>query len=145
MVQSGEIGLKGGGFPLCHVDLMHSNITVDSDYNVLGFIDWDGACTLPWELVTFPLFLRACPPAFESPDQYDNEGLPLDPSARRCWQDRGSYLELVKSYETTGNQRLSEVLEDTRGQGLAYAIGSFTEGKPGLYGRVLDQYVERDS
>lgn len=142
MVKSREIILKGGQFPICHADLMHSNIVVDNDYNVLGFIDWEGACTLPWELVEFPLFLDTIPQAFNTPDKYDKQGTPLDPDTRQCWHDRMLYLNCVKSCESADNHRLSEALEDPRSQSLAYAMRHFNQGKLGLYNRILDQYVE---
>lgn len=44
-----------GLFPVTHRDFFHSNIVIDKRYNIIGIIDWEGACTLPWELVDFPL------------------------------------------------------------------------------------------
>ncbi|KAL3454441.1 hypothetical protein BJX65DRAFT_260508 [Aspergillus insuetus] len=46
-----------GPFPLYHSDLYTSNIIVDDCFRVLGIIDWEGACSVPWEVVEPPLFL----------------------------------------------------------------------------------------
>lgn len=140
MVDTGQIPLKAGPFPVCHADLIHSNIIVDKDYAVLGIIDWEGASTLPWELVEYPLFLSALPRAFSAPDSYDEKGKPLDPETKQCWQDREAYVEMVRLQEDTDHQ-LSECLSDAIHQGLAYTIREFKHGKLGLYGRVLDQYL----
>lgn len=43
-----------GPFPLFHVDFGHNNIVVDDDYNVLGVIDWEHACSVPWERIGGP-------------------------------------------------------------------------------------------
>lgn len=64
-----------GPFPLCHDNLLHSDILVDEDtFSVTGIIDWEGACTVPWELVAFPEFLEAVPVAFDLLEKCDPEG-----------------------------------------------------------------------
>ncbi len=40
-----------GPFSLFHTDFGHNNIIIDDDYNALGFIDWEYACSVPWECV----------------------------------------------------------------------------------------------
>jgi len=50
-----------GPFLQYHDDSLHSNIIVDKNFSVAGIIDWEGACTVPWELVAFPEFLQAIP------------------------------------------------------------------------------------
>ncbi|KAL4972149.1 hypothetical protein BDW66DRAFT_144807 [Aspergillus desertorum] len=55
-------------FPLYHLDLYQSNITVDSTFQVHGAINWEGACTVPGGLVQPPLFLRVLPRAMDDPD-----------------------------------------------------------------------------
>ncbi|KAI1182632.1 kinase-like domain-containing protein [Nemania serpens] len=140
MMETKQIIMKDGPFPVCHTDLMHSNIVVDKDYKVLGIIDWEGACTLPWELVEYPLFLDTLPRVFNTPDEYDARGEPLAADTRQCWYNRKEYLEMVRLAESF-DQRLSDSLADSKGQGLAYAIRFFNPGKLGFYNRVLDQYT----
>jgi hypothetical protein len=143
MVDAKHITLKSGPFPVCHTDLMHSNIVVDNKYKVLGIIDWEGACTLPWELVEYPLFLDTLPRVFNTPDKYAAKGEPLEADTRQCWNDRKEYLEMVRSAENT-DHRLSESLRDPKGQSLAYAIRLFNLGNLGFYDRILDQFSYQD-
>ena len=57
---------NNGPFPLCHDDFLHSNIMVDENsFDITGIIDWEGACTVPWELIAFPEFLQAMPASFD--------------------------------------------------------------------------------
>lgn len=140
MAKAGQMNLKVGPFPVCHTDLMHSNIVVDEGCQVLGIIDWEGACTLPWEMVEYPLFLDTIPQIFNTPDKYDRDGKPLDDDTRQCWQDRETYLGMVRSAECTDHQ-LSDSLGDVKSLGLAYAVRLFNAGKLGLYNQVLDQYL----
>ncbi|RJE25089.1 Phosphotransferase enzyme family [Aspergillus sclerotialis] len=67
-----------GPFPLYHPDFYHSNIIVDGSFRVLGVIDWEGACTIPWDLVEPPLFLGIVPPAMDDPRNYKENGQPWD-------------------------------------------------------------------
>ncbi|KAK9773057.1 hypothetical protein AB5N19_05763 [Seiridium cardinale] len=140
MAKAGYMNLKAGPFPVCHTDLMHSNIVVDEGCRVLGIIDWEGACTLPWEMVEYPLFLDTIPQIFNTPDKYDRDGKPLDDDTRQCWQDRETYLGMVRSAECT-DHRLSDSLGDVKSLGLAYAVRLFNAGKLGFYDQVLDQYL----
>lgn len=75
-----------GPFPLVHTDFLHSNILVDSEFSVVGVIDWEGAQMLPWECVTFPDFLECMPPAFDVPAKYDDNGQPFDDETREVWE-----------------------------------------------------------
>jgi hypothetical protein len=143
MVEAKQKILKSGPFPVCHTDLMHSNIVVDNNYKVLGIIDWEGACILPWELVEYPLFLDTLPRVFSTPDKYDAKGEPLDVDTKQCWHNRREYMEMVRAAENS-DHRLSESLADSRGQSLAYAIRFFNPGKLGFYSQVLDQFYCQD-
>lgn len=68
-----------GPFPLDHDDFLHSNIMVNEDnFDVTGVIDWEGACTVPWELIGFPEFLSTLPACLGLPENYDQHGQPLD-------------------------------------------------------------------
>ena len=130
-----------GPFPLCHNDFLHSNILVDGDtFSVTGIIDWEGACTVPWELVAFPEFLQAMPVAFDLPEKYDPEGWPLGEEVRQTWRGRGEYVEMVKEAEQGGDDLLSECLSSRRNQALAYVYGVYTNvGKLGFYDRVVEE------
>lgn len=51
-----------GPFPLDYDDFFHNNLMVDENsFDVIGIIDWEGACTVPWDdflaamLVSFDL------------------------------------------------------------------------------------------
>ena len=129
-----------GPFPLCHDDFLHSNIMVDKkSFNVTGIIDWEGACTVPWELVAFPEFLQTMPASFDLPQKYDGDGQPLDLEIRETWRERREYVEMVKGAER-GDNLLSTCLGSQRSQALAYAYGAFTSiGKLGFYDRVVEE------
>ncbi|KAK6224843.1 hypothetical protein QIS74_03170 [Colletotrichum tabaci] len=132
-----------GPFPLCHGDFLHSNIMVDeASFNVTGVIDWEDACTVPWELVAFPEFLQAMPPSFDLPQHYGRDGQPLGGDARERWRERREYVEMVKSAERDGggdDDLLSAHLGSDRSQALAYSYGAFTStGKLGFYDRVME-------
>jgi aminoglycoside phosphotransferase (APT) family kinase protein len=59
---------NNGPFPLCYDDFLHSNIMVDENsFDVTGIIDWEGAYTVPWELIVFPEFIQAMPVSFDLP------------------------------------------------------------------------------
>lgn len=75
-----------GPFPLAHDDFLHSNIMVDENFDVTGIIDWEGAYTAPYELVSFPDFLTAMPVSFDLPQKYDQDGQPL----MRNYEKRGA-------------------------------------------------------
>jgi hypothetical protein len=111
----------------------------ESSFAVTGIIDWEGACTVPWELIAFPEFLQAMPASFDLPQKYDRDGLPLDEEVRRTWRERQEYVEMVRSAELEDNL-LSTCLGSKRSQALAYAYGAFTSiGKLGLYDGVVEE------
>ncbi|KAK1768699.1 kinase-like domain-containing protein [Phialemonium atrogriseum] len=103
-----------GPFPVTHRDFFHSNIVIDKRYNIIGIIDWEGACTLPWELVDFPLFLETVPVPMDAPWNYDENGQPLDESTILRWQERREYARMVARVETAQqtDAKLSETLTD---------------------------------
>ena len=131
---------NNGPFPLCHDDFLHSNIMVDeSNFDVTGIIDWEGACTVPWELIAFPEFLQTMPASFDLPHKYDQEGQPLDEEVRQTWRERQEYIEMVESVEGE-DKMLSTCLGSGRIQALAYAYGAYTSiGKLGFYDGVVEQ------
>ena len=135
---------NNGPFPLCHEDFLHSNIMFDEKtFEVTGVIDWEGACTVPWELIAFPEFLTSMPPSFGFPDQYDDAGQPLDADERERWRERREYVEMVKAAECEDNL-LSSCLSSSRCQTLAYAYGAYTcIKKLGFYDRVIKE-LERE-
>jgi hypothetical protein len=134
---------NGGPFPLMHPDLYQSNIIVDDNYKVLGVIDWEGAHSVPWEILEFPLFLSVVPPPMDAPWNYDSSGQPKDPETRQAWEDRRLYRRMVEESEGQAgiDNRLSSVLRNSAAQYLAYAIRQYPEGKVGPYGRVLEGLV----
>lgn len=136
---------NNGPFPLCHDDFLHSNIMVDeTSFDVTGIIDWEGACTVPWELIAFPEFLQVIPVSFDLPEKYDRVRQPHDQEVRQRWRERQEYIELVRSAEPE-DHLLSTCLSSERSQALAYACGAFTSiGKLGFYDRVIEE-VETES
>lgn len=123
---------NNGPFPLCHADFLHSNI-----------IDWEGACTLPLELITFPSFLRASPAPFDSPENFDKDGQPVDAEEKQRWQDRKDYVQMVQSAEG-GDNVLSTCLGNEKHVALAYCMTAFKGGKLGFYNRVIDELGRAD-
>lgn len=140
MVENKTIPTKNGPFPIYHPDLGQNNVVTTANFDVIGVIDWNGTCTLPWELVEYPLFLDTLPRAFDLSDKYDQEGQPLDEVTKERWEERDAYSNMIESAEI-GDCQLSTSLRDMKGQSLAYAIRHFSEGKLGFYNRVLDQYT----
>lgn len=129
-----------GPFPITHTDFFHSNNVVDSEYTIQGVIDWEGACTMPWELVEPPLFLETVPPELDAPYNYDENGVPVDQDTRQRWDDRRQYEKLVAEMEleTQGDNMLSSTLSNRRHQKLAYAMRVYTNpGKLLFYDRVI--------
>ncbi|KAK9622303.1 hypothetical protein V6Z98_006977 [Aspergillus fumigatus] len=134
---------NSGPFPLYHPDFYHSNVIVDESFKVLGVIDWEGACTVPWELVEPPLFLGIVPPAMDDPKNYEADGQPKDCNIRRRLSERAEYAEYVqkKEEEFNGDRKLSQILLNPDAQGLAHAIKVYHDpGKLGFYCRVLDPF-----
>lgn len=130
---------NNGPFPLFHPDFLHSNIVVDDEYNLLSIIDWEGACTLPWELISFPEFLSAVPASMDVPSYYDADGQPNDAETRELWRDRARYFDLVAEAEAAAgmDSKLSSTLGNDKLQHLGYAIREFPEGKMGFYHKVV--------
>ncbi|OAA64238.1 Aminoglycoside phosphotransferase [Niveomyces insectorum RCEF 264] len=127
-----------GPFPLCHSDFLHSNIIIDDSFAVLGIIDWEGACSLPLELVQFPRFLSCMPRLFDSPEEYDADGQPMDGDVRQRWRERREYVEMVKLFESPDDRTLSTCLEYESGQALSYVMEAYEGGKMGFYDKVMD-------
>lgn len=126
------------------VPRVFTNIMADENFSVTGIIDWEGARTVPWELVAFPEFLQAMPPSFDLPYNYDAHGQPLGEELRQRWRERQDYIEMVRSAEI-GDNLLSTCLGSNRSQALAYAYGAFTSiGKLGFYDRVVEE-LERET
>ncbi|KAJ5528755.1 hypothetical protein N7527_002148 [Penicillium freii] len=71
----------------------------ENTFDVTGIIDWEGACTVPYELIAFPDFLTAMPASFDLPQNYDQDGQPFDEELREMWRERGEYIEMVKLAE----------------------------------------------
>ncbi|GAB0137239.1 hypothetical protein EsDP_00005515 [Epichloe bromicola] len=137
---AGLITHNDGPFPITHTDFFHSNIVVDSNYTIQGVIDWEGACTMPWELVEPPLFLETVPQELDAPYNYDENGVPVDQDTRQRWDDRRQYEKLVAEMEleTQGDNMLSSTLSNRRHQKLAYAMRVYTNpGKLLFYDRVM--------
>ncbi|KAJ5691108.1 hypothetical protein N7488_011843 [Penicillium malachiteum] len=122
-----------GPFPLNYDDFLYSNIMVDENsFDGTGIIDWEAACTVPWELIAFPAFLSAMPASFDLPDKYDRNGYPLDEDLRETWREREGYIEMVKSAELQ-DHLLSDCLGSKRSQAINYAYGAYTRiGKNGV-------------
>lgn len=134
---------NNGPFPLYHSDLYHSNVIVDGSFGVLGVIDWEGACTVPWEIVEPPLFLSVVPPAMDDPNNYDADGQPKDGDTKRRLNERAEYADYVRRSEAElkTDRKLSETLLDSDIQALAHAMKLYLDpGKLGLYCNVLDPF-----
>ncbi|RHZ43885.1 uncharacterized protein CDV56_102637 [Aspergillus thermomutatus] len=132
-----------GPFLLYHPDFYQSNIIVDESFRVLGVIDWEGACTVPWELVEPPLFLSMVPPAMDDPRNYEANGQPKDFDSRRRLNERAEYAKYVqkKEEELKGDDKLSQVLLDPGAQGLAHAIKVYHDpGKLEFYCKAIDAH-----
>lgn len=140
---SRQLPLRNGPFPLYHPDLFHSNIVIDRDCNILSIIDWENACTVPWEIVQFPMFLTSTPPPMDAPWNYDENGEPVDREIRQRWEEQREYLLSVSEAEEERNLdcTLSSVLADRNVQNLAGAIYLYLNpGKIGYYCKVLDYF-----
>jgi Phosphotransferase enzyme family len=132
-----------GLFPLWHRDLFHSNIIINQRYRVLGVIDWEGACTVPWELVEYPLFLETVPFPMDASWNYNDSGEPLDENTRRRWRERKEYVEKVAKFEVSEqmDDKLSTTLNNSDFQNLAYAMRVYLDpGKLGFYHKVLEPF-----
>ena len=57
--------------PLYYDDFRHSDFVVDENsLGVTGIVDWEGAFTAPYELISFLSFLAAMPASFNLPEKY---------------------------------------------------------------------------
>lgn len=136
-----------GPFPLIHPDFGHNNIIVDDEYNVLGVIDWEGAQTVPWAAINFPLTLSAVPKAADAPWCYDADGQPKDPKSRERAADRVRYVAAVREAERKAGSPtpLADCLGDPKVQDVAAAMHLFNDGKVGFFTKVLDQHYPDSS
>lgn len=111
---------------------------------MLGIIDWEDACTVPWELVDAPCFLNTVPRLLDPPEGYYNKetGEPLGEDVKESWAEKREYAEMVRQaeQEAGADHRLSRMLTDWDAQDLAATFHLFLHGKVGLYGQVLDYF-----
>ncbi|KAK2037739.1 hypothetical protein LZ31DRAFT_509183 [Colletotrichum somersetense] len=142
LAMSGKQFTRAGPFPIRHPDLFHSNVIVTKAYNVIGVVDWQDSHTVPWELADLPLFLNPVPHLMNRPDQYDKTGWPLDKDEAGKWADEESYANLVRDAERDAgvDNNLSQILADRDSRYLAAVVHLFSQGKIGLYGKVLDYF-----
>ncbi|KAL4756106.1 uncharacterized protein BDW70DRAFT_154447 [Aspergillus foveolatus] len=133
-----------GPFPLYHPDLYQSNIIVNSSFQVLGVIDWEGVCTVPWEVVQPPIFLTVLPRAMDDPDNYTADGEPKDRDTVQLLAETTEYAQYVRhaEQELKTDQRLSTILLNPCVQGLSYALKVYLDpGKMGFYCSVLESFT----
>ena len=129
-----------GPFPLFHADYGHHNIVVDDDYNVLGVIDWEHACSIPWECIYFPWTLSVVP-APMVPDDYDDDGIAKDFDTRTIIDEQKQYIYTVQEVERKNGlpPLLSATLADLETQDLAFSMKLYVEdGICGEYTNILD-------
>jgi len=132
---------ENGPFPLVHVDFGHNNIVVDSEYNILGVIDWENAISAPWGMVEYPLTVRATPVPMDASWNYKSDGSPTDIDLIEKHKDRQEYLQAVidAEKELGLSSELSKVLSNIQIRDVAAAMKLFgVDGKMGWYSRVLD-------
>ncbi|VUC26333.1 unnamed protein product [Clonostachys rosea] len=60
-----------GPFPLCHLDLHYGNMLFDTEYNLVGLIDWSSAQAAPLEQ------LSVCPELIPFPGRTEEENKPI--------------------------------------------------------------------
>lgn len=135
-----------GPFPLFHPDFGHNNIIVDDNYNVLGVIDWEHACSVPWECIYFPVTLSLLPAAMDAPGNYDENGIATNADIRSIIYERTGYIDTVKEVERSKglSSLLSTTLADQGSQDLAYAMKLYTEdGKFGFYTNLLEVHHKK--
>ncbi|CAI7594348.1 unnamed protein product [Penicillium pancosmium] len=137
----GRMSFREGPFPLHHPDFNHSNIIIDDAHRILSVIDWEGASTVPWEIVEFPMFLFTVPPPIDVPSKYDSAGNPISSEIQRRWEERLEYVESVKRVEEREytDSRLSNTLACRDTQNLATSLRLYADvGKVGYYCRLLE-------
>ncbi|KAJ5117491.1 hypothetical protein N7448_011123 [Penicillium atrosanguineum] len=135
-----RMSFSQGPFPLHHPDFNHSNVIIDDAYGILSVIDWEGASTVPWEIVEFPMFLYTVPPPIDLPSKYDPTGYPINPEIQKRWEERQNYVELVKRVEKGEDLdcKLSATLACRDTQNLATSVRLYADvGKVGYYCRLL--------
>jgi hypothetical protein len=101
---------------------------VDENFRVLAALDWEGASTVPWEVVGPPLFITRLP-AMHNLNPTDEK------STERC-----EYINIVEQRERDlgADQTLSKILRDSDVQSLAYGIKVYHDpGKLGFYCEIL--------
>jgi hypothetical protein len=128
---------------LVHVDYGHNNIVVDTEYNMLGVIDFEDAIAAPRVMVEYPLGVRVTPAPMDLPSNYSPDGFPIDADLISKYKDREEYLqELVGAEIELGMPpRLSGVLSNDNIRDIAAAMKLFAvDGKMGWYSRVLDRF-----
>ncbi|KAF2466622.1 uncharacterized protein BDR25DRAFT_327975 [Lindgomyces ingoldianus] len=139
--KASQLAIYDGPFPIHHPDLYHSNVIVDNDYRILGIIDWEGACTVPWELIELPLFLSTVPRPMDAAWNYDANGEPKQAETKQRWHDRAWYVSLVEEAENLHGSvmdcQLSKILRDEKLQHLAFSLRQYQEGKLGFYSSIL--------
>jgi hypothetical protein len=136
-----------GPFPLCHGDFGHNNVVVNDQYKVLGVIDWESAFAAPWEVFAdFPLTLSTTPAKMDAPWNYDENGVPKDEYSREQLRDQEIYVEAVKKAEAEqgmlNGPLISKSLRDSRRQNLIAAMRIYSNGKPGWYGKLVDDFLD---
>ena len=141
-----KIALRDQGpFPLFHADYGHHNVIVDDNYNVLGVIDWEHACSVPWESIYFPWTLSVVPAPME-PDKYDDDGIAKDCDTRAIIDEQKEYINTVQEVERKKGlpPLLSTTLADRATQDLAYSMKLYVEdGICGQYTNILDVHQKR--
>lgn len=145
VAKSGRYFTSEGPFPIRHADLFHSNVIVTKEFDVLGVIDWEGACTVPWELIDAPCFLRTVPRLLNPAEQYDEAGQPLDKDEIGRWADEELYTAMVREAELEhhADHRLSQILGNRDAQDLAGVVHLYSQGKMGFYGRALEYFENK--
>ena len=121
---------------------------VDDDYNILGVIDWEHACSVPWECVYFPITMLVVPAPMSPPYFYDKYGIATDAETRSEICEQATYINTVREVEQSKglSSFLSATLANREVQYLAYAMKLYTEdGKFGFYTNVLDPYHKKRS
>jgi hypothetical protein len=139
LATNGKCFTLEGPFPIRHPDLAFHNIIVDENFEVQGIIDWEGASTLPWELMDSPPFLTTVPRLLNSPERYDAKGQPLDKDEAGNWADEEAYATMIREQELVlgADSRLSGILGETKSRDLASLFHLYGQGKIGLYRKAL--------
>lgn len=120
-------------------------LSYDHSYNILGVIDWENACTVPWELVGFPPFIAMLPYPMDAPWNYNENGEPIDADTRQGLKEQKEYAQRVGRFERKElmDDKLSPILKDQDRQGLAYAMSAWPGGKMGFYHAILDPFSDK--